>query len=288
MWLEKAPMVFLIISALVFIIGLNLLAWARPQVRSLYQYFPTTSSQFYLKLRVDLKQSLQSYSLERIFSGCLWSSIGSFWSLNKNTLQQSGFCTLISSSKEIWSYSEIFGGSFLLFKVLRELELTSCARALGNNREVGRLAHEMSPWIDKTRKNPYLVLRPIRYLSLTILLCWSIVRQIPFAIKNTISVFKSIPSAFKNITSAFKSIPSTIRNTPTAFKNILSSFENLLSAFRKFVANLIGSDRAIDPEAAGQGFQAAKEDFVKALVDKFAQTEVLEDMQEALDCWESP
>lgn len=44
----------------------------------------------------------------------------------------------------------------------------------------------------------------------------------------------------------------------------------------------------MDPEAAGQGFQAAKEDFVKALADKFDQMEVLEDMQEALDCWESP
>lgn len=224
--------------------------------------------------RVNLKQSLQSHLLECISSGCSRSSIGSFWSQNRNTLRQSGFCTRFSNTIEIWSYSETFGGKLTFSQVFLELELTLRARALGNDREVGRLTHEMSPWIDKTRDKPYLVSKSIRRLSMLILMCWLRIKRSPIAFKNILFSFKNIPSAFRNI--------------PSTFGNILSSFRNLPCGFRNFVWIRVGGNRTMDTEATGQGFQAAKEDFRRALEDKFEQSDVFRDMMEALGSWENP
>lgn len=221
-----------------------------------------------------MKQSLQSHSLECISSGCSRSSIGSFWSQNRNTLRPNGFCTLFSNTIEIWSYSGTFGGKLTLPQVFLELELTLRARALGNDREVGRLTHEMSPWIDKTRDKPYLVSKSIRRLSMLILMCWLRIKR--------------SPTAFKNILFSFKNIPSAFRNIPSTFGNILSSFRNLPSGFRNFVWIRVGGNRTTDAEATGQGFQAAKEDFRRALEDKFEQSDVFKDMMEALGSWENP
>lgn len=79
-----------------------------------------------------------------------------------------------------------------------------------------------------------------------------------------------------------------IKRSPIAFKNILSSFRNLPCGFRNFVWIRVGGNRTTDAEAAGQGFQAAKEDFRRALEDKFEQSDVFKDMMEALGSWENP
>lgn len=139
---------------------------------------------------------------------------------------------------------------FLFSSVSRELELTEGTRAFGNDKEVGRLTCEMSPWIDKTRENPYLVSRLIRHLSLTVLLCWSRVKR--------------LPSAFRTFF--------TIQNN-------------------RFVSQDAGSAEQGSPalsQEAKEGLQRAKEDFRKALMLKFGDSEFLKELTTTIENWENP
>lgn len=139
---------------------------------------------------------------------------------------------------------------FLFSSVSRELELTEGTRAFGDDKEVGRLTCEMSPWIDKTRENPYLVSRLIRHLSLTVMLCWSRAKHLPFAFRNFLSIQSS-----RNIS----------QDASTAEQ---------------------GSP-ALSQEAK-EGLQRAKEDFRKALMLRFGDSEFLKELTTTIENWENP
>lgn len=139
---------------------------------------------------------------------------------------------------------------FTLSSVSRELGLTEDTRAFGNDKEVGRLTCEMSPWIDKTRENPYLVSRLIRHLTLTVLMCWSRVKR--------------LPSAFRTFF--------TIQDSRNASQDAGTAEQ--------------GSP-ALSQEAK-EGLHRAKEDFRKALMLRFGDSEFLRELTTTIENWENP
>jgi len=115
----------------------------------------------------------------------------------------------------------------------------------------------MSPWIDKTRKNPYLVSKIVRHLSIPISMCWSRIKQ--------------LPSAFRNL---FK-----IQND----RNISQD------------AGAVEQGSPASPQVANVRFQGAKErfqwmreNFRNDMIVRFGDSEFLKEMMTTIEIWENP
>lgn len=158
----------------------------------------------------------------------------------------------------------------VLFICTYKPELTLRPRAFGNNRKAGRLTFEMSPWIDKTRGEPYFVSKFVRRISLSTLLCRSRIRQ--------------LPSAFKYLLTKCPRLSYTRPKAPDV--------ESVDPGANNPGANTVkSSDDAVDAvgrSESSSSTEKAKIKFREAMLDKIGDTELVDVAMETIRAWENP